>query len=98
MQIVDEPLLDRIRAMACCWCGRQDIPREAAHILGKGFGGGQRLDHSLNLVPLCRWCHQSSHDGNEPKTSALVVLAAIREGWTPTKAWDELYRLRRLIG
>jgi hypothetical protein len=95
MQIIDEDRLSAMRLLPCEWCGRQDVPREAHHIFGKGFGGKQRLDHPLNLVALDRYCHQSHHDGHEPKTSALVAIAAIREGWAPAKAWDELYRLRR---
>jgi hypothetical protein len=59
------------------------------------MGGGMRLDHPLNLVALDRYCHAEHHAGHEPKASALVVLAALRENWTPAKAWDELYRLRK---
>lgn len=95
MQILDPDLVRRIRDIGvCAWCLRSG-PVEASHTFTKGIGGGQQLDHPLNLVPLCRIDHQLHEDGHEPKLSALVVIAALREGVAPQDAWEELYRLRR---
>lgn len=78
MTIIDKPTLAKIRRLPCCWCGRR-VPSEAAHLFAKGFGGGGQLDLAINTAPLCRDCHQSSHDGHRPITVDLLALVAQRE-------------------
>lgn len=44
------------------------------------MGGGYRLDVRLNLVSLCRACHQEHHAGHRPLYVDLLALVAAREG------------------
>lgn len=50
MKIINKPLLDAFRAShrSCEWCGKPG-PIEVHHLQSRGFGGGTRLDISINL-------------------------------------------------
>ncbi len=78
MQILNAALLREIREMKCAWCGRWP-PNDANHIVRKGTGGGRQIDHRMNLVPLCRICHDDFHAGRQPIEDDLVALIAARE-------------------
>ena len=65
----------------CCGLG----PLECHHIFARGAGGGQRLDVRINLIMLCKECHEHAQRNRIPRRT-LLALAAERE----------IYRLRRL--
>lgn len=95
MRILDPDMLDRFRsAWRCEWCGRY-MPTgcDPAHLFSRGAGGP---DAAINLASLCRWCHRSSHDGNEPTREQLLRIVAAREGTTPEAIVEEVHRLRRM--
>ncbi len=79
MRHFDPALLADVRLQPCCWCSRR-APSEAAHIYAKGMGNSRQIDLPWNVVPLCRECHQSSHDGQLPLTFDLLAIAAQRTG------------------
>ena len=55
MKIVCEELLDVFRqATSCGWCKRGTSGADPHHIFSRGAG---RLDIRVNLIPLCRLCH-----------------------------------------
>lgn len=56
-RIVNEALLDKIRAMDCAACGVPG-PSDPAHIRSRGAGGH---DEWNNVLPLCRPCHTLQH-------------------------------------
>ena len=58
---------------------------ECHHIFTRGAGGGQRLDVRINLIMLCKECHEQAQRNRIPRRT-LLALAAERE----------IYRLRRL--
>jgi|ERR1700722_1115634 len=99
----NEKLLATFRGEGVCEaCGRFVSAREAAHILGKGMGGGRRIDHPLNLVSLCapfsggNDCHGRHHLGQSPTAEELWEIAGKREGVTGEQAEAEINRIRRL--
>ncbi len=97
MEIKDDKLLSEIRTLPCCWCGKAP-PNEAAHVITKGMGGGNQIDHPHNVAPLCRDCHQSHHDGHRPITVDLWAMIAEREGVPPNKQaemQENLYAIAR---
>jgi hypothetical protein len=94
--IKNKILLAEFRAKASCeWCTRW-CPGEIDphHLFGRGVGGGYRLDVVINLLALCRLCHQKYHDG-KIKRKWLVTLVGRREGRAPRSIVEEIYRLRR---
>lgn len=94
MKVVDEELLDKFRRPGPCeWCGERG-PREPHHVFSKGMGGHQRFDLRINLISLCRECHQRFHDGGLRRDDFLHAVAQ-REGTTVREIEDEIYRLRR---
>lgn len=81
MTIKDEAVLDRFRqADRCEWCGcGTGGNADPHHVMAKGMGGGNRLDHDLNIVSLCRRCHTAHHAGNGPTQEQLFEVIAKRE-------------------
>lgn len=94
VKVIDEALLDEFRRPGLCeWCGKHG-PREPHHVFSKGMGGHQRFDIRINLISLCRGCHQRFHDGGLRRSDLLQVVAD-REKTTTLLIEDEIYRLRR---
>lgn len=80
MKIICQSTLDIFRAKRNCeWCGKSVAGCEPNHLRGKGFGGGFRLDVAINLIGMCRLCHQKYHDGNI-KRADVESQVAKREG------------------
>lgn len=94
MRIVNERLLDEFRSARCCeWC-RQPARCEAHHVFCRGMGSATRLDVRVNLLSLCRLCHQKFHDGNILRCDLLAIVAQ-REGRLQDEIEREIYALRR---
>lgn len=55
--IVDDAALQLIRSLNRCEVCNQRGMVDAHHVLHRGHGGGQRIDHSYNLLAICRLCH-----------------------------------------
>ena len=96
MIIKDELLLAEFRAKSHCELCKRWCPGEldAHHVFARGMGGGKRLDLRINLVSLCRWCHQDYHSGRISRHE-LLTLVAHRENRRPGAIATEIYRLRR---
>ena len=71
-------------------CRRCTSPRslEAAHIIPRSrITAGKGGEDPLNIVPLCRWCHQEQHAGvfellpllSREEQSYIVGLVGIEE-------------------
>lgn len=93
MTVINESLLDEFRAAPKCeWCLRL-TPQgcDPAHVRSRGAG---RVDVRENLVSLCRWCHRSNHDGNEPTTGQLLELVSRREGRSVESILRKVDRIR----
>ena len=58
------------------------------------MGGGGRLDVRINLIGLCRLCHQQSHD--RPCHATMLLLVAQREDVSQRDIEDVMHLLRRL--
>lgn len=97
MKIIDEALLDCFRRKeACEWChARTRAGLDPHHIIAKGMGGGNRLDHPWNLVALCRACHQLVHQGQILRIDLWAIVAA-REGVLQEAIERELWSILRL--
>lgn len=94
MKIVKPYLLAHFRAKAWCeWCGNPGAV-DPHHIFGRGLGGGTRLDIRINLIALCRICHNAYHSSHIMRTDLLAKVAA-REGMLQDDIVSEIYRLRR---
>ena len=95
MILVDEDLmLIRRQPGKCDWCGRNCVHgRDPAHILSKGAG---RVDVTTNLLSLCRFCHTSSHAGNEPTTNDMLAIAAARSGILQDDLRQIVHVIRRI--
>jgi hypothetical protein len=75
MRIEDESCLDLFRkAGRCGWC-RKSRPTDPHHLWGRGHGGGFRLDVPINLIALCRACHDEFHDGKIARFDLLAMVA-----------------------
>lgn len=92
--IIDKKLLLAVRKTGRCqWCGRSG-PTDAAHVFTRGMGGGSRLDIRINLVALCRQCHDDHHRGERPIDCDLLALSAATEGLTTQEARGVIWLLR----
>lgn len=99
MTIIDEPLLRSFREQPyCAYCGRQPqrgTLLDAHHVfLKRGIGGGSRIDHQLNLIALCRFCHESAEAHAEVNRDIQRVVAQ-REKMTCEQIVDKLYEILR---
>lgn len=45
----------------CEVCDTRSEPRHCHHIWARGMGGGGRLDVRINLIMLCKECHDKAH-------------------------------------
>lgn len=97
MKILDPDLLAEFRnAVRCEWCRRPNGDGlDPHHLYGRGMGGGNRLDIRLNLLSLCRVCHQEFHDGQIPRFSLLAIVA-FRENMLQDRIEEIIHRIRRL--
>ena len=63
---------------ACEFCNRTDQRLEVHHIWAKGIGGGSRMDVPINLIVVCKPCHDLAHKGDISRRE-LFGIAAERE-------------------
>jgi hypothetical protein len=103
MKIIDEKLLSQFRGPGVCECCRRYVTRrEPHHLLCRGMGGGNRLDHPWNLIALCAAfsggldCHARHHNGDGASRAELLAKISRRERVEPQAIMDELRRLQRL--
>ncbi len=91
MKIIDEACLDKFRqAPQCEYCHKVNYGQlEPHHWRAKGMGGACRMDTSINLISLCRLCHQKCEDGNIPR-HVILALIAVREQLSPVQIKDRL--------
>lgn len=97
MKIVNDDLMMEFRlAKRCGWCAQ---PRPGGfdphHLHARGFGGGSRLDVRINLLPLCRECHQNVHTGVITLNDLLAIVAQ-REGTFQDVILSVIHFLRRV--
>lgn len=80
MKIINEELMDEFRdAPRCEWCKKPTRGRlDPHHLWKRGIGGGWRLDCRLNLISLCRPCHNLAEDDTADRGS-LVAIVSQRE-------------------
>ncbi len=102
MKVIDNDLLNEFRHAGICeFCLRRVTNREPHHIIGRGMGGGRRMDVRINLISLCAefsggaHCHTLVHVGRIGREKLLAVVAR-REGLSVDALERELHRLRRL--
>lgn len=96
MIVIDEALLREFTEKTRCeLCGRScRSGLDPHHVFGRGFGGRHRLDVRINLMSLCRACHDLFHAGKVPREK-LIQIVADREKMTAESLRDEIYRLHR---
>jgi hypothetical protein len=93
VRIINENLLEQFRRKRRCeWCGHSVTGCDPHHVFTRGAG---RLDLRINLIGLCRECHNDVHLGHIARFDLLAVVAA-REGMSQDVIEAEIYRLRRL--
>ncbi len=94
MIIKDETCLDRFRfAKRCEWCQRRGEV-DPHHLWCRGMGGGGRLDIPINLISLCRSCHDETHAGRITRIDLLLIVAK-REHTDQDTIKDTIRDLRR---
>ncbi len=95
MIVIDPDLLLAFRLKGRCeHCGLSR-PTDPHHLFGRGFGGGTRLDVRLNLMALCRACHDLYHGGVILRCT-LIALVERRERLQPGTLEEMIYELRRM--
>lgn len=102
MKIINEALLTEFHSPGPCdICGKFCHEREPHHFRRRGFGGGSRLDISINLLALGstpRWecqCHTRIHAGELTACDELNAIAK-REKAEPDDIARALYFIERL--
>lgn len=96
MKILNESTLDQFREQTRCeLCNRTVGGCEPHHWYARGMGGGHRIDVALNLVGLCRYCHQRCEDGVIPRRLVLLHIAN-RHSTTPDAVEEALWLLDRM--
>ena len=88
MTRIDDDLLNELRNLRCEICGHSP-PSQVHHLMSRGMGGGSRVDHPLNLISVCGYCHAAIHNGKILGKVCMAVVA-LREG----KTLDEMYDAR----
>jgi len=93
MRIRNPELLEEFRYRPRCeWCGQPNrTGLDPHHLWTRGAG---RLDIRINLIALCRACHQDVHSGVIARDDLLAKVSA-REGFPPEEIAQEIYRLMR---
>lgn len=95
MIIKDDDLLHAFRLQTRCeWCGQPTPGCDPHHLHARGLGGGSRLDIAINLIGLCRRCHNDCHAGNVTSSDLRAVIAR-REHTTQDAIQTEIWRLLR---
>lgn len=94
MIVINEKTLKRFRLPGECeFCGLWLPRREAHHVLGRGAGGGSRLDIPEALCSLCPfWMGNDCHrlHGDDPDyLEAFLFIVAEREGFSSAGAVRE---------
>lgn len=94
MKIIDEVLLFAFRLKGRCeWCGKYGGV-DPHHIFARGLGGGHRLDIEINLIALCRLCHNEVHAGHIMRVDLLAIVAK-REKMSQDEILDAIRDLKR---
>ena len=96
MKIVDEEVMDHFRRKTRCeLCGKYSRDgMDPHHLFGRGMGGWRRFDVAVNLISLCRICHNAFHAGRIERAAILAVVAA-REGMTAAEVEEKILALRK---
>jgi hypothetical protein len=92
--IIDFDALAACRNRPACECCKRRPPCEAHHVWFRGMGGGSRLDVPINLIALCRQCHNQVHAG-VIRRDDLLAIVALREGMLQDDIEAEINRLKR---
>ena len=93
LKVINKTLLATFRVAGKCEaCGKWCNERDPHHVFSKGAG---RVDARLNLIALCRLCHNGFHASGKPSRAELLVIVGKREGKTPEDIEDFVYRVRR---
>ncbi len=75
MIVVNKDLLAAFsHAGNCEWC-KVRAKVDVHHIWPRGLGGGSRLDIRINLIALCRQCHDDVHAGHILRIDLLAIVA-----------------------
>ena len=94
MKIIDDVLLLAFRLKGICeWCKRRGGV-DPHHLFARGLGGGHRLDIEINLISLCRTCHDAVHMGSIMRCDLLAIVAR-RERMTQDAILDAIRDLKR---
>ena len=99
MKIVDEACLNQFRGLPRCEVCGEPTPggTEAAHYLARGMGGGNTIDHRLNVCGIGRiCCHAGQHYSSNPPASALLNAIAKRERMYADEVSEWLWTVQRL--
>lgn len=99
--IVENKKLRRLFAeKGRCESCRRTVPTDPHHLQRRGHGGGRLIDVSINLMALCRRCHDAEHAGLLTLDDESVLLrdVARRERTTPEAILAVMALLNRLDG
>lgn len=82
MKIVNvDAMIDLHEEISWCeFCDKTGEKLDCHHIYARGMGGGSRLDIPINLIILCRTCHDKAQNGRISRRE-LWGIAAEREVW-----------------
>ncbi len=99
MIILNPALMREFSAKQICeYCGRYARRMECHHMMGRGFGGGTRMDVRWNLIALCNFmdsdCHGRAQRYQIPVEEIRQIIAD-REGTTSETVEDFLFWLAR---
>lgn len=93
MRIVDEAILQVFRGRPCELCN-MPAPSDPHHVEPCGMDNGKRLDVALNLISLCRECHQNVQEGGQRSRALCEQTIAYREGLEgPADVREAIWRL-----
>lgn len=95
MRIENPALLSYFRFQPRCeLCGVESrTGLDPHHAFCKGAGGGGRLDIAVNLIAVCRPCHDAVHAGHISREQ-VVKTVADREGLLPGDVLGAIHRMR----
>lgn len=94
MKLPNKNLMEELRRSSNCEACFYPTPfgADPHHVECRGFGGGSRMDVRINLIALCRFCHDEA-----PKKKALMLkLIAQREGLSVEDIQAVVALLKRL--
>ena len=97
--IEDDALLNYYRNQErCSRCLQPCWPCEPHHCYRKGMGGGSRMDVCLNILAVCRACHQHLQEapgGREEGWRLIEKREGLEEGQAEAAVWVLLRRPNR---